>query len=108
MIDKEHFMPLGYFKKTNYTGSMSGLRFQLGKQETEDGETVLRALIWPGPMALAATDPEKTYYRDFAFSQEGIGEAADWLNEEYTSQKEKWDAIPFWTPQMSRDWEKSH
>ena len=125
MIDKNNFMPLNYFKKTNYMGSMTGMRFCLGKavipytpEEVEkltaegkevkegDGTTVLRAQIWEGPFAYEKADPQKLYYKDFPFTAEGIGEAADWLNEEYLKDRDRWDNVPFWTPQMSRDWEK--
>lgn len=31
MIDKEHFMPLNFFQKADYKGSLSGLRYRIGK-----------------------------------------------------------------------------
>ena len=118
-------MPLNYFKKTNYLGSMAGLRFRLGKavipyteEEIEkriaegkevkegDGTTVLRATVWEGPFSYEKADPSKTYHQDFAFSDEGISEAVDWLNGEYQNDRDRWDSVPFWTPQMSREWEK--
>lgn len=123
MIDKNNFMPLNYFKKTAYTGSMEGLRFRLGKavvpytpEEIEkltaegkeikegDGTTVLRAQIWEGPFAYEKANPETLYHKDFTFTTEGIGEAADWLNAEYLKDRDRWDDVPFWTPQMSKDW----
>ena len=123
MIDKNCFMPLNYFKKTNYMGSMTGLRFRLGKAvipytEEEiaeltakgkevnegDGITVLRATIWEGPFSYEKRDQEKSYYQDFAFSNSGIDEAVEWLNQEYLNDKERWDDVMFWTPQMSREW----
>ncbi len=125
MIDKNCFMPLNYFKKTDYTGSMTGLRFRLGKAvvpyteqekeqlrsegkevKEEDGTTILRALIWEGPLCLEKSDPEKSYYRDFPFTADGIQEAVDWLNQEYLAGRDKWDNIPFWTPQMSKEWKE--
>lgn len=101
MLNKDQFMPLNYFKKISYYGSITGLRFKLGKEEVEEEKTVLRALIWPGPFCLEKTDLEKTYYKDFEFTKAGIDEAVDYINSEYTKKKEYWDGIPFWTPEMS-------
>ena len=124
MIDKNNFMPLNYFKKTNYMGSITGLRFCLGKavipytdeeiarrqaagEEIQEGAgtTVLRAQIWEGPFSYEKADKEKLYFMDFPFTADGIGEAADWINNEYSTAKSKWDDIPFWTPEMSKNWE---
>ena len=124
MIDKESIMPLNFFKKTDYFGSLSGLRYRMGKaavpytdeeraaRETEgkpvgDDElkTVLRATIWEGPFSYGKHNAGTEYHEDFPFTAEGIGTAVDWINGEYAREEERWQQVPFWTPEMSRDWE---
>ena len=62
----------------------------LRKKETEDG-TVLEVVIWPEPYCYAKTEEAKKQRMDFTFSQEGVMEAADWLNEQYEVQKALWE-----------------
>lgn len=122
MIDKNNFMPLNFFKKTDYFGSLSGLRYRIGKASAPytdeeraarekngetDGEdeqkTVLRATIWEGPFSYGKHDEQTEYHADFPFTEDGIGMAADWINGEYENGEDRWQQVPFWTPQMSRD-----
>lgn len=124
MIDKNSFMPLNFFKKTDYFGSLSGLRYRIGKAAVpytdeeraaraqkgeaageDEQKTVLRATIWEGPFSYGKHDAETEYHADFPFAEEGIGMAADWVNGEYERDADRWQQVPFWTPQMSRDWE---
>ena len=90
MIDKDNFHVFNYIKKEEYTASMSGMRYMLRKKETEDG-TVLEVVIWPEPYCYAKTEEAKMQLMDFTFSQEGVMEAADWLNEQYEVQKALWE-----------------
>ncbi len=125
MIDKSSFMPLNFFKKTDYHGSLSGLRFRIGKElvpyseeelaarkekgeeaAADGGTTVLRARIWEGPFAYGKHDASTEYAQDFPFSEEGIHLAVDWINGEYDRNRSRWDNVPFWTPEMSRKWER--
>lgn len=125
MIDKKSFMPLNFFKKTDYFGSLSGMRYRVGKAavpytDEERGEreqkgeavgedeqkTVLRAWIWEGPFSYEKRDPATEYVQDFPFSGEGVALAVDWINGEFERNQERWDNVPFWTPEMSRQWEK--
>ena len=52
-------------------------------QEPEKTETVLRAVVWPEPLAYDRTPEEKKHSRDFPFETEGIWQAVAWLNEEH-------------------------
>ncbi len=90
MIEKEKFHVLNYVKKEEYTASMDGMRYMLRKKETEQG-ACLEAIIWPEPYCYAKTEEDKKQRREFPFSAEGVMEAADWLNEQYSDQKPLWE-----------------
>lgn len=71
---------------------MDGMRYMLKKKDTE-GETVLEVIIWPEPLGYAKTAESKKQRMEFTFSQEGLEEAADWMNEQYVNQKALWDVM---------------
>ena len=91
MIEKENFNVLNYIKKEEYTGSMEGMRFMLKKKDYEDGPK-LETIIWPEPYCYAKTEEEKKRRKEFDFTSDGVGEAADWLNGQYEEDKAIWDA----------------
>lgn len=90
MIDQEKFHVLNYVKKEEYSASMDGMRYMLKKKETEEGAR-LEAIIWPEPYCYAKTPEEKKQRKEFAFTAEGVSEAAQWLNEQYVEQKPLWE-----------------
>lgn len=90
MIEREKFHVLNYIKKEEYTASMDGMRYMLKKKETEEG-TKLEAIIWPEPYCYAKTAEEKKQRALFEFTQEGVMQAADWLNVQYVEQKPLWE-----------------
>lgn len=90
MIVKDNFHIFNYVKKEEYSASMDGMRYMLRKRENEN-ENVLEVIIWPEPYCCAKTEEEKKQRREFAFSPEGIMQAADWLNEQYVEQKPLWE-----------------
>lgn len=92
MIDKEKFHVLNYIKKEEYTGSMDGMRYMLKKKEAS-GEVKLEVIIWPEPLGYAKTVESKKQRMEFAFTQDGLEEAVDWMNEQYTNQKALWDIM---------------
>ena len=89
MIDKETFHPLNYIKKEEYSGSMDGMRYMLKKVKVED-EDRIRVTIWPEPYGINKTPEEEKQSVDVPLSTQGVEQAADWLNEQYESQKERW------------------
>lgn len=90
MIEKEKFHVLNYVKKEEYTASMDGMRYMLKKKDGEEGAK-LEAVIWPEPYCYAKTPEEKKQRMEFELTAQGVMEAADWLNGQYTAQKERWD-----------------
>lgn len=104
MIDLHGDISIPFLKKSRFTGSYLGMRYQLmkaerpknqtpsengegsgeeaGREETEM-ETVLRAVIWPEPFNFEVTPEEKKHSMDFPFDADGLWAAVDWLNEEH-------------------------
>ena len=89
MIDKETFHPLNYIKKEEYSGSMDGMRYMLKKAKTDDSD-VIRVTIWPEPFGISKTPDEKKQSIDVPLTEEGVAMAADWLNEQYIEQEDRW------------------
>ena len=111
MLEKKFFMPIEYFKKTNYLGSISGMRFCIGKHEEgeEDSKVkMLRVTIWPGPFSMDKTDPSLMYDEDFPFSPDGIEQCIDYVNSQYADKQRQWDDIPFWTPELMTEYTKKY
>ena len=85
MIERIDLFHLPFYKKEAFTGSDRGLRFWIGKtelpseKEEEEGETVLRAILWPEPFALKHTADEKKITKDFPFSEEGLDQIYEWV-----------------------------
>lgn len=90
MIKKEEFQYFNYVKKEELTGSIEGLRYMLKKSSAEEGEQ-LETVLWQGPLNYNKTPEEKKIRRNFPFSQEGVEMAADWINERYEAEKERWE-----------------
>lgn len=104
MIDLHGDISIPFLKKSRFTGSYLGMRYQLEKaerniEEKENGEKpslekdgeaggpetgpVIRATIWPEPYNFEVTPEEKKHSRDFPFHLDGLWAAVDWLNEEH-------------------------
>ena len=89
MLDKETFHPLNYIKKEEYSGSMEGMRY-LFKKVKSGGQDIIRVTIWPEPLNLLRTPEELKEYIEVPLTTEGVEQAADWINERYEAEKEKW------------------
>lgn len=92
MIEKDKFRILNYVKKEEYTGSMQGMRYMLKKITVED-EAKLEVIIWPEPFGYAKTPEQKKQRICFAFSEEGLGQAVDWMNEQLEVQSALWSLV---------------
>lgn len=67
------------------------LKMYFKPKEVQDAGTLM-ATVWPEPFSYENTDDEKKLTKEFPFSEEGKLAAVDWLNEQYESRKEEWDA----------------
>lgn len=88
MLSREDFLSLNFVKKEDFTGSHRGMRFML-HQETVEEEKKLKVYIWSEPFGFEATPDEEKSSRLFEFSEEGLSQAIDWMNENYEDIKVK-------------------
>ncbi len=58
------------------------MRYML-HQETVEEEKKLQVYLWPEPFCFEATLEEKKISELFPFSEEGMEQAIDWMNERY-------------------------
>ena len=49
----------------------------------------LRCTVWPGPYAYAKTPEEQKIVKDFEYSQQGLNEIADYLNQTHDAWKKR-------------------
>ena len=82
MLKRDDFLSLNFIKKEDFTGSYQGIRFLL-RQETVEEEKKLKVYVWSEPFGFDATPNEQKLSEFFAFSEEGLAQAIDWLNERY-------------------------
>lgn len=70
-----------YYEKSVFKGSYRGMNFRLGKGGDEEHK-VLTATAWKGPLILERSK-ETPYTMDFEFSDEGIRQAEEWLEQQH-------------------------
>lgn len=86
MLKKETFVPMAFFKKEAYSGSMKGMRYRVWKEEE-----AFFASVYPEPFCYEATPEEKKIWAEFPFSEEGRVQALEWLNQQYELNRPLWD-----------------
>lgn len=64
------------------------MRFML-HQETAGEEKKLKVYLWSEPFGFEATPDEEKISALFEFSEEGLAQAIDWMNENYESVRYK-------------------
>ena len=85
MLKKETFVPIQFFKKEAYTGSMNGMRYRVNK--IEEG---LEAVVYPEPYCYEATPDEQKTKAVFDFSDEGLEQIVNWINQQYEEKLDLW------------------
>lgn len=98
MIDRNRLLSMGYYNKAaSFTGSDGNKCYRIEKfmqEETiettsDSGEVVtetssvkkLMATIWPGPFSFENTPDEKKQKNIAEFSDAGLQELVDWMNQ---------------------------
>ncbi|MDO5132377.1 MAG: hypothetical protein Q4D81_05300 [Eubacteriales bacterium] len=89
-IRREDLFPFVHYEYGEaYFGSCRGMRFRIAREPLQNvhytppdkrGEAVLRAVFWPEPFSFAATEDDRKTIRDFPFTEEGLQQAAEWLD----------------------------
>ena len=76
-------LPLGFLKKSPYTGSKGIMRYRIEKKEEEEGDNVRRSLllsVWKTPFAFDKTPKEDIKASEHPFSEDGLKEIIEVLN----------------------------
>ncbi|WP_124067688.1 GNAT family acetyltransferase [Clostridium sp. E02] len=83
MIEKETFVPIQFFEKESYTGSMKGLRYRVARKEKQ-----FEVAVYPGPYCYEKTAEELKRKEMFPFTEEGLSLVIDWINGQFVQNKE--------------------
>ena len=78
MIDLSGITGIPFLKKSRFTGSDQNMNYVLEKRGEE--EVCLAAIIWQGPNCYDKTPEERKTTECFAFTEEGLLQAQDWMN----------------------------
>ena len=87
MILEKKPMLLKNLGKSGSAGSYKGMRFYLCKEEDS-----MVAYVFPEPFAFLYTSDAYKTRQTFEWSENGYDHALIWINEQYESRKEEWDA----------------
>ena len=71
---------LNYYKKTTFTGWMKPIRFLIKKEDSEDGNQIFHAWVWPEPYIFELTDDSLKIDFTAPFSEDGKKQVVDWVN----------------------------
>lgn len=82
MLTRDDFLSLNFVKKEDFTGSHKGMRFMLHQENVEE-EKKLKVYVWSEPFGFDATPDDKKLSELFEFSEEGLAQAIEWMNERY-------------------------
>lgn len=78
MINRHDLVPINYYKKEPFYGSYKGMRYRVIKSDD-----ILLATVWPEPYNFESTPDEKKHSAEFEFTQEGVNQAYQWLDEQF-------------------------
>ena len=100
MIERKDVLSIPYLQKAVFTGSYEGLRFRfavtkkelpVGDKEEKGKEVqALEITAWEAPYGFDATSEEKKQRIETEFSEEGIQQGIDWLNELWEKEPKRW------------------
>lgn len=79
-----------YNKKAVLKASFEGMRYQI-EQSGEDEECSLLVTVWPEPFCFEKTAEDKKQKKQFAYSEEGLDAAYQWLCNKYDEEKARWE-----------------
>lgn len=92
MVVREELLALEFYKSRPFKGSDKGIRYMVQNvkkklSEDEAGEEInlLKAYIWPEPFCFEATNDNLKQSSEFPFSEEGLCQAIEWINENHDS-----------------------
>ncbi len=91
MLKRSDILSLNYYNFAQpFFGSNRGIRFRIareplvhyqwGDKELLKIPPVLSVILWKEPFCFEKTPEEEKVIRNFAFSEEGMTEAVEWIN----------------------------
>ena len=111
------FVPMLHYlqNKNSFSGNEDGMRYLItpgkrsvpdpdGGEEAKKEEAILTVDLWPEPWTLDKTDPALRRREIFPMTEEGRTAVAQYLNDAYNAEPERWSAYPSildcepWTP----------
>lgn len=78
--------------KRRYTGSCQGMRFLIRPAGESKDDAEFEAFTFPEPYNFEHTAENKKTRKTFPYSEEGLDQIHQWLNEQYEERKEYWTA----------------
>ena len=94
LTGKDLFSIAHYEYGEAYFGSLQGMRFRVAREPLEDvhytppekrGACTLLASVWPEPDSYRSAPDHAVISKNFPFTQEGLDQAVEWLNEIHES-----------------------
>ena len=82
-VTMHDLLPLGFLKKSPYTGSKGIMRYRIEKKEDGEGDDIRKYLllsIWKTPYAYDKTPSEDITVSEHPFSNDGLNEIIEVLN----------------------------
>lgn len=89
MIERKDILSIPYLKKATFTGSHKGMRFRFAVVKTEEMQ-YLEVCAWEAPYAYDFTPETQKRKKDVEFSEDGIRQGIEWLNEIWEQDPEHW------------------
>lgn len=91
-IDPKELYSLNFYEYGEaYYGGCGGMRYRVAREPLENvhytpvdkrSPAVILAQAWPEPLSYAAVDPSRIRSAQFDFSEQGLAEAVQWLNDQ--------------------------
>lgn len=85
MIQRQDIFNINFYKKERFHGSYKGMHYLIEKFSPDEDETVLRVTVWPGPYNFDTTPNEKKTCTSFPFTEDGLTQVCEYLNEFHQS-----------------------
>lgn len=92
MIDRNNLYHLEFYKHTYFSGSCDGMRYRIERLSEEGIDPLFLVTVFPGPYGFEATPEEKKETATFPYTEEGLDEVCDYLNNRYNESPSVWHA----------------
>lgn len=83
-MQEQTFLILTSIKKNAFTAATKGMHYRIEKYAPEEGDTVLRVTVWPGPYNFDTTPDKQKTSASYPFTDDGLTEVCDYLNKFHT------------------------